>query len=87
MLTPGNRNGRMLQFLWSIGIGVSPRWSVCCGSPPIARRCVHVRATRFYYDFFNEEKKMTDSDLKLIKKEMDKIIRQKLPLVREEVTR
>lgn len=30
---------------------------------------------------------MTDSDLKLIKKEMDKIIRQKLPLLREEVTR
>ncbi|CAM9869718.1 unnamed protein product, partial [Hapterophycus canaliculatus] len=41
----------------------------------------------FYYDFFHEEKKMTDSDLKLIKKEMDKIIRQKLPLLREEVTR
>eukprot|EP00903_Cladosiphon_okamuranus_P007241 g7027.t1 len=41
----------------------------------------------FYYDFFNEEKKMTESDLKLIKKEMDKIIRQKLPLVKEEVTR
>lgn len=30
---------------------------------------------------------MTDADLKLIKKEMDKIIRQKLPLLREEVTR
>lgn len=43
--------------------------------------------SRFYYDFFNEEKKMTDSDLKLIKKEMDKIIRQKLPLLMEEVTR
>lgn len=42
---------------------------------------------RFYYDFFNEEKKMTELDLKLIKKEMDKIIRQNLPLVREEVTR
>ncbi|CAM9710959.1 unnamed protein product [Ectocarpus sp. 4 AP-2014] len=41
----------------------------------------------FYYDFFNEETTMTDSDLKKIKKEMDKIIRQKLPLVREEVTR
>lgn len=42
---------------------------------------------RFYYDFFSEENKMTDADLKRIKKEMDKIIRQKLPLVREEVTR
>lgn len=42
---------------------------------------------RFYYDFFNEDKKMTDADLKLIKKEMDRIIRQKLPLLREEVTR
>ncbi len=30
---------------------------------------------------------MTDADLKLIKKEMDKIIRRKLPLLREEVTR
>lgn len=42
---------------------------------------------RFYYDFFNDEKKMTDADLKLIKKEMEKIIKQKLPLLREEVTR
>lgn len=42
---------------------------------------------RFYYDFFNEEKKMTDADLKLIKKEMEKIIKKKLPLLREEVTR
>lgn len=30
---------------------------------------------------------MTDADLKLIKKGMDKIIKQSLPLVREEVTR
>lgn len=49
----------------------------------IVRTC----ARRFYYDFFTGEKKMTDADLKLIKKEMDKIIRQKLPLIREEVTR
>lgn len=42
---------------------------------------------RFYYDFFNAERQMTDADLKLIKKEMDKIVKQKLPLVREEVTR
>lgn len=49
----------------------------------IVRTC----ARRFYYDFFTSEKKMTDSDLKLIKKEMDKIIRQNLPLIREEVTR
>ena len=48
---------------------------------------VPTRARRFYYDFFTGEKKMTDADLKLIKKEMDKIIRQKLPLIREEVTR
>lgn len=44
-------------------------------------------ARRFYYDFFTGDSKMTDGDLKLIKKEMDKIIRQKLPLIREEVTR
>ena len=42
---------------------------------------------RFYYDFFSREKQMTDGDLKLIKKEMEKIIKQKLPLLREEVTR
>lgn len=40
----------------------------------------------FYYDFDSEEP-FTDRDLKRIKKEMDKIIRQKLPLVREEVGR
>lgn len=44
-------------------------------------------SVRFYYDFFSADKKMTDADLKLIKKEMDKIIRRKLPLLREEVTR
>lgn len=42
---------------------------------------------RFYYDFYNYEKQMTDADLKLIKKEMEKIIKQKLPLLREEVSR
>lgn len=40
----------------------------------------------FYYDFDVEEA-FTDRDLKRIKKEMDKIIRMKLPLVREEVSR
>lgn len=43
--------------------------------------------SRFYYDFYNQEKQITDADLKLIKKEMDKIIKCNLPLVREEVTR
>ncbi|CAN0031141.1 unnamed protein product [Discosporangium mesarthrocarpum] len=41
----------------------------------------------FYYDFFNEETQFTEGDLKAIKKEMDKIIKEKLPLIREEVTR
>lgn len=40
----------------------------------------------FYYDFHIEEA-FTDRDLKRIKKEMDKIIRMKLPLLREEVSR
>lgn len=40
----------------------------------------------FYYDFDNEEP-FTDRDLKRIKKEMDKIIKMKLPLVREEVSK
>ncbi|XP_066391084.1 threonine--tRNA ligase, chloroplastic/mitochondrial 2-like isoform X1 [Miscanthus floridulus] len=39
----------------------------------------------FYYDFDMEP--LTDKDLKKIKKEMDRIIRQNLPLVREEVSR
>ena len=53
----------------------------------------------FYYDFYfpptvdpetNESipgRKLTDADLKRIKKEMDKIISQDLPILREEVTR
>lgn len=40
----------------------------------------------FYYDFDVPEP-FSDRDLKRIKKEMDKIIRQKLPLVREQVSR
>jgi threonyl-tRNA synthetase len=40
----------------------------------------------FYYDFDNPEP-FTDKDLKAIKREMAKIIRRKLPVVREEVTR
>ena len=40
----------------------------------------------FYYDFDVEEA-FTDKDLKRIKKEMDKIIRQKMPLVKETVSR
>uniref|UniRef100_A0A3Q7I7H7 threonine--tRNA ligase n=1 Tax=Solanum lycopersicum TaxID=4081 RepID=A0A3Q7I7H7_SOLLC len=39
----------------------------------------------FYYDFDMEP--LTDSDLKRIKKEMDRIISRNLPLVREEVSR
>jgi threonyl-tRNA synthetase len=41
----------------------------------------------FYYDFFFPEKKLSDTDLKAIKKEMDKIIKANLPIRREEVTR
>lgn len=40
----------------------------------------------FYYDFDNPDP-FTERDLKRIKKEMDKIIKMKLPLVREEVER
>jgi threonyl-tRNA synthetase len=40
----------------------------------------------FYYDFDNPEP-FTEKDLKAIKKEMAKIIRRKLPVSREEVTR
>jgi threonyl-tRNA synthetase len=43
--------------------------------------------TGFYYDFYNQEKTFTEEDLKAIKKEMDFIIKAKLPLRREEVTR
>ncbi|MEA5472209.1 threonine--tRNA ligase [Spirulina sp. 06S082] len=42
--------------------------------------------TGFYYDFDKPEP-VTDKDLKAIKKEMDKIIKQKLPVIREEVSR
>ncbi len=42
--------------------------------------------TGFYYDFDNPEP-FTDKDLKAIQKEMVKIIKQKLPVVREEVSR
>lgn len=40
----------------------------------------------FYYDFDNPEP-FTEKDLKAIKKEMAKIIRRKLPVVQEEVSR
>lgn len=40
----------------------------------------------FYYDFDNPEP-FTEKDLKAIKKEMIKIIKQKLPVIREEVSR
>ena len=41
---------------------------------------------RFYYDFdTGSELKFTEEDLSKIKKEMEKIIKAKLPLVREEV--
>jgi len=40
----------------------------------------------FYYDFDAKEA-FSDADLKKIKKQMQKIIRKKLPIVREEVTR
>jgi len=42
--------------------------------------------TGFYYDFDNPEP-FTEADLKAIKKQMDKIIKQKLPVLREAVTR
>jgi len=41
----------------------------------------------FYYDFHNPEQPFQEEDLKKIKKEMEKIIKQNLPLVREEVSR
>ena len=40
----------------------------------------------FYYDF-DLETSLTDKDLKLIQKEMQKIIKRNLPITREEVTR
>jgi threonyl-tRNA synthetase len=42
--------------------------------------------TGFYYDFDSPDP-FTEKDLKAIKKEMVKIIKQKLPVIREEVTR
>lgn len=42
---------------------------------------------RFYYDFYVPGEQISESDLKKIKKEMDKIIKKDLPLIREEVTR
>jgi len=42
--------------------------------------------TGFYYDFDLPEP-LTEKDLKAIKKEMTKIIKSKLPVIREEVTR
>lgn len=48
---------------------------------------MHDTNCRFYYDFFFPEKKLSDSDLKQIKSEMDKIIKADLPIRREEVTR
>jgi len=42
---------------------------------------------RFYYDFFVPDEQLSESDLKRIKKEMDRIIRKDLPLRREEVSR
>ncbi len=44
--------------------------------------------TGFYYDFyFPGEEQLVEADLKKIKKEMDKIIKADLPLIREEVSR
>ena len=40
----------------------------------------------FYYDI-DMEKKLTDEDLKDIEKEMEKIVKQNIPLVRKEVSR
>jgi threonyl-tRNA synthetase len=43
---------------------------------------------RFYYDFFVPDgKQLSAEDLKKVKKEMDKIIKKKLPIKREEVSR
>lgn len=41
----------------------------------------------FYYDFDTGETKFTEEDLSKIKKEMERIIKARLPLRREEVTR
>jgi threonyl-tRNA synthetase len=41
----------------------------------------------FYYDFDTGDTKFTEEDLSKIKKEMERIIKKRLPLRREEVTR
>jgi len=41
----------------------------------------------FYYDFDTGDTKFTEEDLNKIKKEMERIIKKRLPLRREEVTR
>ncbi len=43
----------------------------------------------FYYDFHcpSHNKVLSESDLKEIKKEMDRIIKKKLPFIKEEVSR
>ena len=40
----------------------------------------------FYYDI-DMEKKLTDSDLKDIEKEMDRIVKQNIPMIRKEISR
>lgn len=42
---------------------------------------------RFYYDFFVPGEPLSDSNLKEIKKEMDKIIKMNFAISRREVTR
>lgn len=42
---------------------------------------------RFYYDFLITDKQLSVEDLNIIKKEMDKIIKANLPIVREDVQR
>jgi threonyl-tRNA synthetase len=41
----------------------------------------------FYYDFFFPDEQLNEQSLKKIKKEMDKIIREDLPMIREEISR
>lgn len=42
---------------------------------------------RFYYDFFTPaDRQLTPTDLKKIKKEMERIVRANYPITREEVT-
>ena len=42
---------------------------------------------RFYYDFFAPGEQISESSLKRIKKEMDKIIRSNLPITKKDVSR